>query len=531
MLTLVGRFTNQREQKMSSVLPYLAKTWNLVGSSLGSDLGNGCFQFRLNSEEDLRAVLNNRPYQYGRWMVIVQRWEPIISPSFPSQIPFWISLRGIPLHYWHEKVVRNIGLELGELETYEVTKSTSRVRVMIDGLKPLIMEAAMDFDSGEESIISLDYEKLGNHCLYCYRLSHLQSQCPERPILLDSRQPEDRAVAPPPRQEGSTMSQRVPQEPRVSDASLDKPYNHRLDRHGRPFGSRVSSASLRPPGPRNKITPDINQPRRSQEKVKSPDVNQQDHSYTSPPDTRRMSNQYDERERGNRRETRCRSPNLQWRPKSPVLNQEATPPSASFQVPNHLERNLAVEDFPLLPQAQSREEVMEDLRVVTLQYMNVPDPVEREARKLRVLQSELNGVVEETANHILQASSSNVLTRTATQPVVTFNELISQDNDSEEALVNPTRKRGRPPKSKESRPSIRLSPKTFSGMGSKKRHLARLQASPGTSSRQSRTSRLSTRQNKTSVPTAAATTTPSIVLIPPMEREQTDFPLRTPDLP
>ncbi|KAG5414935.1 hypothetical protein IGI04_002502, partial [Brassica rapa subsp. trilocularis] len=204
------------------------------------------------------------------------------------------------------------------------------------------------------------------------------------------------------------MSQRAPQEPRVSDASLDKPYNHRLDRHGRPFGSRVSSASLCPPGPRNKITPDINQPRRSQEKVKSPDVNQQDHSYTFPPDTRRMSNQYDERERGNRRETRRRSPNLQWRPKSPVLNQEATPPSAPFQVPNH------------------------------------------------------------------------------------------QDNDSEEAPVNPTRKRGRPPKSKESKPSIRLSPKTFSGMGSKKRHLARLQASPGTSSRQSRTSRLSTRQNRTS---------------------------------
>lgn len=47
---------------------------------------------------------------------------------------------------------------LGELETYEVTKTTARVRVVIDGLKPLIMEAAMDYESGEESIIALDYE-------------------------------------------------------------------------------------------------------------------------------------------------------------------------------------------------------------------------------------------------------------------------------------------------------------------------------------------------------------------------------------
>ncbi|WZZ47231.1 hypothetical protein YC2023_043490 [Brassica napus] len=33
MLTLVGRLTNPREQKMSSVLPYLAKKWNLMGVS------------------------------------------------------------------------------------------------------------------------------------------------------------------------------------------------------------------------------------------------------------------------------------------------------------------------------------------------------------------------------------------------------------------------------------------------------------------------------------------------------------------
>lgn len=64
MLTLVGRLTNPKEQKMSLVLPYLAKTWKLIGSSSGSDLGNGCFQFRLNSESDLREVLSNRPYQY-----------------------------------------------------------------------------------------------------------------------------------------------------------------------------------------------------------------------------------------------------------------------------------------------------------------------------------------------------------------------------------------------------------------------------------------------------------------------------------
>lgn len=52
---------------------------------------------------------------------------------------------------------------------------------------------------------------------------------------------------------------------------------------------------------------------------------------------------------------------------------------------------------------------MEELRVATLQYMNVPGPMEREARKLRVLQSELRGDVEETANLMMQGHASTNL--------------------------------------------------------------------------------------------------------------------------
>ncbi|KAG2270628.1 hypothetical protein Bca52824_065183 [Brassica carinata] len=43
------------------------------------------------------------------------------------------------------------------------------------------MESILEFDSGEESLITLEYEKLGNHCSYYYRLTHLQSQCSEKP--------------------------------------------------------------------------------------------------------------------------------------------------------------------------------------------------------------------------------------------------------------------------------------------------------------------------------------------------------------
>ncbi|KAG2291883.1 hypothetical protein Bca52824_038552 [Brassica carinata] len=57
------------------------------------------------------------------------------------------------------------------------------------------MEASMDYDSGEESIISLHYENLGNHCSICYRLSHLQSHCPERPAAPTTHQTETNGLA------------------------------------------------------------------------------------------------------------------------------------------------------------------------------------------------------------------------------------------------------------------------------------------------------------------------------------------------
>lgn len=127
----------------------------------GSDLGQACFQFRFELEEDLTHVLNNRPFNYNNWMVILQRWEPIISPLFPSQIPFWIKVQGLPLHFWQEKRIYNIEQDLGILEDYRITKTSAKIKVSVDGLKPLITKAIIDFASGEDLPLKLEYEDLG----------------------------------------------------------------------------------------------------------------------------------------------------------------------------------------------------------------------------------------------------------------------------------------------------------------------------------------------------------------------------------
>lgn len=199
-------------------------------------------------------------------------------------------------------------------------------------------------------------------------------------------------------------------------------------------------------------------------------------------------------------------------------------------------RNLEVSDFPPPPVLPSpgvptREEVMEEIREATMEYINCLDPVESEARKRWVLQSEINGDVEEAANRILQASLTAAQNQNETThlPEIVSSPIpapVAQEDTSPVNSAIPSKKRGRPPKARGQKATIRASPKTYSGMGSKKRNLARIQSSPGTTSRAN--ARRTVRQTTTASSSSAA---PPIVLVPACSRSKKDFPRQTPDLP
>lgn len=155
-LTLIGRLTNPQEQRIWALLPSLPRKWNIQGRVVGSDLGNNLFQFRFEKKEDLQKVLDNGPYHFGYWMVILQKWEPVISETFPSVIPFWVKIKGLPLHYWQDSMVYNIGKELRAVDIWEITKTYAKVCVLVNALKPLIKETIVEFETGEECRVTLD---------------------------------------------------------------------------------------------------------------------------------------------------------------------------------------------------------------------------------------------------------------------------------------------------------------------------------------------------------------------------------------
>lgn len=412
-LTVLGRLTNPREQRIWALLPGLPRKWNLLGRAEGSDLGNNVCQYRFDREEDLRRVLENGPYQFDNWMVILQRWEPVISASFPSQISFWIRIKGLPLHYWLDDMVYRVGQELTYV-THELTKTTARVRVLVDGLKPLLKESIVEFDSGEESNITFEYEKLEMHCSVCYSLLHSRKLCPQRTEETSVR-PERPLQRPEARNDTRERSSRrentnvrdlvnpskigLHQE-RSSPASkpleqdtyraADQPsFNERVDRYGRSFGDRVGTKQTRnPPPPRVKPA------------EKQPDTDTElssrgrDQGYESPQYSK--NRKYTGRTSQRGKDLFPRRSEGQWRPKltaEPNLSENrgvvntATP--TPVVVPN------TEQDCREVNQKALEESILDQLNEATRQYLSCSDPKEAAARRQRVHFTDTLGLTEE----------------------------------------------------------------------------------------------------------------------------------------
>ncbi|RID68355.1 hypothetical protein BRARA_C00519 [Brassica rapa] len=192
--TLIGRVTNPHIQKTRALVDFFLQHWRVQGNFTGRALGPSMFQFKFESEHDLDEVLSQAPFHFKRWMMILQRWEPIVSDFFPALIPFWITIHGLPLHYWTEEALESIGTELGPVDGFDVDQG--RVRVLINGLKPLEMILDVSTPSGELKQVELEYEGLQKHCFVCHSLSHEKEDCPSlnltprnewRPIVRESQ--------------------------------------------------------------------------------------------------------------------------------------------------------------------------------------------------------------------------------------------------------------------------------------------------------------------------------------------------------
>lgn len=178
--TLIGRCMNPRKQAMKMLLFMLPRILQVEGRVVGTDLVRGRFQFAFEEEEDIVEVLKMGPFHFDSWMISLVRWKLVVEVNYPSKIIFWVYALDIPLQFWAAQTFRRIGEALGKVHG-EVNIEEGRVRVEVDGFKPLVFTMTIDFDEGVEIPVALRYEKLVGYCTECFCLTHDKSLCPNVP--------------------------------------------------------------------------------------------------------------------------------------------------------------------------------------------------------------------------------------------------------------------------------------------------------------------------------------------------------------
>ncbi|KAL0721599.1 hypothetical protein Bca4012_036198 [Brassica carinata] len=175
--TVIGRCMNPPKQDMKILLFMLPRIWQVEGRVTGSDLGLGRFQFDFETEEDIVEVLKMEPFHFDYWMVSIVRWKPVLDANYPSKITFWVRVLDVPLQFWAASTFQGVGDAIGKVQG-EVDLLEGRVRVELDGFKPLVFSMEVDFAEGVELVVNLRYEKLFGFCRECCCMTHDQTRCP-----------------------------------------------------------------------------------------------------------------------------------------------------------------------------------------------------------------------------------------------------------------------------------------------------------------------------------------------------------------
>ncbi|KAF8051283.1 hypothetical protein N665_1754s0001 [Sinapis alba] len=177
-LTLIGRVFHLRGRSIDALIHLLPRNriWNVEGRVRGINLGNGRFQFDFDNESDLLSVLNKRPCHFNQWSFALERWEPFTCESFPNTIPFWISVTGVPVHFWNNKTFIEISKALGTGISLDSARARIQASVNVD--KPLQFERRIQFPNGDTGRVSFSYDGLHRYCFTCRMISHDENACP-----------------------------------------------------------------------------------------------------------------------------------------------------------------------------------------------------------------------------------------------------------------------------------------------------------------------------------------------------------------
>ncbi|KFK27532.1 hypothetical protein AALP_AA8G395600 [Arabis alpina] len=178
--SLVVKLLNPKVQKTREISLALPKAWRLTESVTSTTLEyNSKVMFHFESEADLLSVLNQQPWTFKDWMLVIDRFsEDNENPNYLRFIDFWVEISGIPSNYRFDEVIEDIGALLGEVLEVD-NRGPVRARIRIDSSNELDFVREVIFGSDGEAVeIRFVYDNLKMFCQACGSLTHHKAQCP-----------------------------------------------------------------------------------------------------------------------------------------------------------------------------------------------------------------------------------------------------------------------------------------------------------------------------------------------------------------
>ncbi|KAL9416731.1 hypothetical protein AB3S75_039842 [Citrus x aurantiifolia] len=163
--------------------------WPNIGGYSVIDLDNGYFLVKLRKEGEADFVLTEGPWLVAGHYLTVQPWSPHFDSSNEKidKITAWIRLPGMPLHYYHKKIIRMLGHVIEKVikidyNTELATRGKfARIAVEVSLGSPLISQFLLD-----GRIQRIEYEALPTICFGCGKYGHISSSCPDN-LSLETR--------------------------------------------------------------------------------------------------------------------------------------------------------------------------------------------------------------------------------------------------------------------------------------------------------------------------------------------------------
>jgi hypothetical protein len=103
-----------------------------------TEIEGGLFHITMESEIDIQRVMKGNPWTVRNCWFTVHYWDRSINPKNIdfNQVPTWIQIWGLPIHYKTTTMGNHLGSQLGKVEEsalYDYPRKARIVRVTYVG--------------------------------------------------------------------------------------------------------------------------------------------------------------------------------------------------------------------------------------------------------------------------------------------------------------------------------------------------------------------------------------------------------------